>query len=108
MTDTGTWEPQTEVTFQEACELLTVAEVRGIENHYGKSLDGGKMSATEMTVGVIWAWERRRALAEDQRGKLPDWKALDDWTVKRTQNYFTSEPIEVDPSEPDTDQGKDD
>lgn len=101
-----TAEYQTEQSLTEAIESLTVGEVRVIERHYGRSLDGGQLSGTDLTVSVVWALERRRALAEGVTGKLPDWKDLDDWSMKRLNGYFAPEAVEVNAEEPETAEGK--
>jgi hypothetical protein len=105
---TVTTEPehQTDVSLAEAIEGLTVGEVAKIERHYGRSLDGGKLSGTDLTVSVVWALERRRAL-KDGAPKLPDWKDLEDWTMKQLNSYFPPEAVEVDPASPETAEGKD-
>lgn len=99
-------ESKTEQSLTEAIESLTVGEVRVIERHFGNSLDSGKLSGTDLTVAVIWALERRRGLRENLP-KLPDWKDLDTWTMKDVNGYFSPEAVEVDPAEPETEQGKD-
>lgn len=100
-------EHQTEQSLTEAIESLTVGEVAQIERHFGRTLDGGLLSGTDLTVSVVWALERRKALAENA-AKLPVWKDLDDWSMKRLNAYFTPEAVEVDADEPETEQGKGD
>lgn len=92
------------MSLQEAAENLTVAEVRAIERHYGKSLDSGDISGTDLNVGLIWALERREALAANSG--LPSWDSFDNWTMKELNSYFTPEEEEVIPSEPETESGK--
>lgn len=94
-----------QMALQEALENLTVGEVAAIERHFGRTLDGGKLSGTDLTVAAVWATERRRLLGQPDR---PDWRDLDDWTMKQLNAYFEPEAIEVDPSDPETDQGKGD
>lgn len=101
-------EHQTEQSLTEAIESLTVGEIRVIERHYGRSLDSGQLSGTDLTVAVVWALERRKALGPGHAGKLPDWADLDSWTMKRLNAYFTPEAIETDAAEPETEQGKGD
>lgn len=102
------------MSLEEALENLTVAEVRAVEKHYGKTLDGGQFSGTELTVGVVYAYERRAWLATDvtrqggPESKIPGWEAFDSWTLKQLNSYFETDAIEVDPTEPETEQGKDD
>lgn len=95
----------TDMSLTEAIESLTVGEVQTIERHYGRTLDGGKLSGTDLTVAVIWALERRRALAE-KAAKLPDWNAFGDWSMKRVNGYFPEEAVEADPAEPESAEGK--
>lgn len=106
---TVTTEPehQTEQSLTEAIENLTVGEVGQIERHYGRSLDSGKLSGTDLTVAVVWALERRRGLAANAP-KLPTWGDFQDWTMKRLNAYFPPEEVEVDPNNPETAEGKDD
>ena len=100
-------EDRVEASLTESIEGLTVGEVRAIERHYGRSLDGGQLSGTDLTVAVIWAMERRRALSEGQ-AKLPAWESFDAWTMKQVNGYFAAEAIEPDPADPETEQGKGD
>lgn len=100
-------QPQTEMSLTEAIEGLTVGEVGKIESHFGRSLDSGKLSGTDLTVAVVWALERRRALRENAP-KLPNWSDLDPWTMRQLNSYFPPEAVEVDPAEPETAEGKDD
>ena len=100
-------EHQTEQSLTEAIEGLTVGEVRSIESHFGRSLDSGKLSGTDLTVAVVWALERRRGL-KDNAPKLPTWGDFDAWTMKRLNGYFPPEAVEVDPNNPETAEGKDD
>jgi hypothetical protein len=97
----------TKRSLQECLEMLTVGEARAIEKHYGKTLDGGELSGTDLTVGVAWAFERRRALAENLEA-MPEWPHFDDWTMKQLNDYFEPEADELDPEEPTTDEGKGD
>lgn len=94
----------TEQSLTEAIEGLTVGEVRVIERHYGKSLDSGQLSGTDLTVAVIWSLERRRALTENR--PRPDWRDFDSWTMKQVNGYFAPEPVEVDDDAPETPAGK--
>lgn len=94
------------ISLNEALEGLTVGEVRSIERHYGKTLEGGDISGTDLTVGVAWAYERRSALATSV--SLPDWGSFDSWTMKQLNGYFSPEEIEVDPDDPETEAGKGD
>lgn len=98
-------QPQTDMSLTEAIEGLTVGEVGQIERHYGRSLDSGKLSGTDLTVAVVWALERRRALAANAP-KLPNWADFQDWTMKRLNSYFPPEAVEVDPNAPETAEGK--
>lgn len=86
---------------KEAMEMLTVGEVRTIERHYGRDLN--ELSGTDLTVAVVWAHERRDTLGQESR---PDWAVLDDWTMKDLNGYFLPEAIDIDPTEPETDSGK--
>lgn len=95
-----------DMSLTEAIENLTVGEVRAIETHLGKSLDGGKLSGTDLTTAVVWAYERRNDL-KGNSGKRTDWHDLDQYTLKQLGSYFASEEIEIDPAEPETEQGKD-
>ena len=89
----------------EAMELLTIGEIETIERHYeGKPFPNG-LSPMSLTASVIWALERRRALRENAP-KLPDWSDVSKWTLSRIGEYFADEELEIDPSEPETDEGK--
>lgn len=90
----------------EAIELLTGTETQAVERHYGRSVDGGELSGTDLTIGVVWAWERRRALREDF--KLPTWAEISEWTIRDLNGYFAKEELEADEEDPQGDQGKDD
>lgn len=105
-TDT-TVEHETDQSLTEAIEGLTVGEVAQIERHFGRSLDSGQLSGTDLTVAVVWSLERRKALATNAE-RLPNWKDLDSWTMKRLNAYFPPEAVELDPDTPETPEGKDD
>lgn len=105
---------ETEMSLTEAIESLTVGEVAAIERHFGRSLDGGKLSGTDLTVATVWALERRAWHANDTtrtggpEGRKPDWTTFDSWTMKRLNGYFSPDPVEVDPDAPETAAGKGD
>lgn len=108
MTDQTTTSPEAQTaaaSLAEAMESLTVAEVAAIERHYGGEFGGDGITSTQLTVGVAWALERRRLLGQDSR---PDWKDFDGWTLKQLNGYFLPEQLEVDPSDPETAEGKGD
>lgn len=94
----------TNMTLTEAMKGLTVAEVRTIERHFGRTFDSGDLSGTDLTVAVIWAHERRRLLGQEDR---PNWESFDDWTLGQLEEYFRPEEFEIDPSEPEGESGKD-
>lgn len=96
--------PHTEQSLTEAIENLTRGEIAAIERHYGNSIDGGKLSGTDLTAAVVWAYERRGAAGDARLS----WADLDAWTLKQLNEYFTPEEIETDPAEPETEQGKGD
>jgi hypothetical protein len=91
------------LSLQEAMEMLTVGEVQGIERHYGRSMESGNLSGTDLTAGVVWALERRKFTGKDK----PDWSVFEGWTMKNLNDYFEPEEIEVEPADPETEQGKD-
>lgn len=105
---------QTEQSLTEAIESLTVGEVRVIERHFGRSLDSGQLSGTDLTVAVIWALERRAWHVSDTprqggpEGRKPDWADFDHWSMKQVNAYFSPEAVEADEDNPETDQGKGD
>ena len=89
----------------ERIEDLTVGETRAIEQHYGRTMDGGLMSAVELMAGLVWALESRKELAAG-RPKLR-WSDLDDWSLRRLSDYFAADDeIEIDPDDPETERGK--
>lgn len=92
---------------QEAIECLTVGEIGGVEKHFGKSMDGGGLSATDLMAGVVWAYERRNDL-KGTSGKRTDWHDIDGWTLRQLKDYFADEEMEVDDHQPEGEQGKDD
>lgn len=92
------------ISVKEAVEGLTVGEVRVIERHFQKEMND--LSGTEQTVATVWAYERRRTLGTGE-GR-PDWDDFDNWTMKQLGEYFADEEIELDPSNPETNEGKDD
>lgn len=93
-------------SLEESVELLTLGETMAIEGHFGKSIDGG-MSAIELTAGVIWAFERRNDL-KGTSGKRTDWHDIEAMKLRDLKTYFADEEIDIDPDDPETEQGKDD
>lgn len=93
-----------EYSLSEAMEVLTVGEVQGMERHYGRTLDSGSLSGTDLTAGVVWALERRNGSGKDKF----DWKDVEGFTMKALNDYFLPEEVEVDETNPDGDEGKDD
>jgi hypothetical protein len=99
-----TVDPETEFTFEEALELLTLGEIGRIERHYGRRFGAegdSELTPMEHMGGVIWAMERRKP------DKEFDWPDVESMTMKRANGYFTQEPVEVDTEDPESDQGKD-
>lgn len=106
------------MTLEEARELCVSAERRAIEDHYGKPIglsfkDGG-ISPSDLITGLVWVWERRRALSQGQ--KLPTWREIEGsndgtgngWKVADIESYFDIDEGEVDEDDPESDSGKDD
>jgi hypothetical protein len=102
MTNTEGMTPDQQ-SMAEAMESLTVAEVAAIERHFGGEFGGEGITPTSLTVGVVWALERRRLLGQPER---PEWKDLDSWTLKELNGYFAPEAQEIDPTEPESAEGK--
>lgn len=94
------------LSLSEAMELLTVGEIQAMERHYERSFESGKLSGTDLTAGVVWALERRNDLKENKT--LTNWSDIENWTMKNLDAYFVPEAIEVDPSNPESDEGKGD
>lgn len=92
------------LSVQEALEIITVAEVHYIENHYGKAMES--LTGTSLTAGVALVLERRKGQGPD--GKLINWVGIDSWSMKQLNDYFAAEEIEVDPNDPESDEGKGD
>jgi hypothetical protein len=91
-----------EYSLSEAMEVLTVGEVQGMERHYGRTLDSGNLSGTDLTAGVVWALERRTGSGKDKF----DWKDVESFTMKALNDYFLPEAVEVDEDSPESDEGK--
>lgn len=96
-------EEDTRLPLTEAMDVLTVAEVLTIERHFDRDLS--KLSGTALTSAVAWAHERRRTLGQADR---PDWAQINGWSMKRLNDYFAPEPVEIDEADPETTAGKDD
>ena len=90
---------------QDSLEGLTVGEVRAIEKRYGSGLD--KLTGTEMTAGLVWAYERRRHLAGEIESRM-EWPDVELWTMRQVNEYFAAEPDDVDDDDPESAEGKDD
>lgn len=102
-------ESKVDVTLQEASELLTVGEVRVLEQHFGGSfgvpvVDGG-MRPSDMAAGLVYAYSRRGDLAANRT--LTSWADVDKMTLRQLNGYFAPDPIEVDEDAPESDSGKD-
>lgn len=88
------------ISIKEAMELLTVGEVFAIERHFGKTLDGGQMSAMEVAAGAIYCLERRRS------GPSYTWAHVEAMPLGDVNTYFRPEEMDADPDDPDSDEGK--
>lgn len=102
MTTTTDETTDTGKTLKEATDLLTVGEIRWAGRHYGQPFED--LPGLETLVTVVLLHERRKAMQEGSA--LPDWAQMDEWTLRRLQDYFAPEPIEVDESDPESESGK--
>lgn len=93
----------TKLSVQGALEGLTVGEVRAVERRFEGGID--KLTGTELTAGLMWAYERRRFLAGELDVK-PEWPDVEGWTVKQINEYFAAE--DDDEDDPETAEGKGD
>lgn len=91
-------------SMDEAQEILTLGEANAIQRHYGQEIGKG-LYGLELTQGLVWALERREDLREGA-SKLTSWADMDAVPLAAMNDYFTDAEIEVDPTEPEGEVGK--
>lgn len=90
-------------TMEEAQLVLTIGEVNAVQRHFGQEIGQG-LFGMELVSGVIWALERRAALAADE--KLVSWAEVDALPLGALNDYFIPDEVEVDPDAPEGESGK--
>jgi len=80
-----------------AVEELTGFEVIAIQNHF--KADFQELGGVRSLLGAVWAYGNRD-------GATLSWNAVKALTLKQMNDLFAPEPVDADPSDPDTDLGK--
>lgn len=86
-----------ELPLSVAVEELTGFEVIAIQTHF--KADFSELGGMRSLLGAVWAYGNRD-------GATMSWNAVKALTLKQMNGMFAPEPEDADPSDPDSDMGK--
>lgn len=89
--------PVSDLPLSVAVEELTGFEVIAIQTYF--KADFAELGGIRSLLGAVWAYGNRD-------GHTLSWNAVKALTLKQMNGMFAAEPIDADPTDPDTDLGK--